>query len=92
VDTAGIRAYLQSRLTYSKQANDTWRYDLLGQALDTPNFNNSTDVYIIIIDNITSLERQRDEEWKQMREIEYNVQCDVTNITTSHTCSICACI
>jgi len=43
VDTAGIRAYLQSRLTYSKQANDTWRYDLLGQALDTPGFNNSTD-------------------------------------------------
>jgi hypothetical protein len=35
----GLKRYALDRLTSSESANDGWRRDLLGQAVDTPGFN-----------------------------------------------------
>jgi len=38
-ETFALHTYLTCRLTYSKSANESWRYDTVGQALDTPGLN-----------------------------------------------------
>ena len=38
-DNFAIKNYLINRLTYSKTANESWRYVELGQAIDTPGSN-----------------------------------------------------